>query len=559
MKGSCRPLALVVVATALAMLAGCPLPFQYNGKGASNAPASDPSSPNMTLPVTVSYTDAGGASGTVADGGTVASGQTTTVTLTTTSLNAVIFYTTDGTALTNLRTAQKVNSSTVSFTVTRQTVPVTLDVHAIAVGPNMLPSPPVHVTVSVSPYPILSISRNNASISENGGTASFTITASTAPASSVTVSLVTGGSYAAAEVTGLPASGTTFAATLAAGTTTVAVPITANHDANGVNETVSVTINPDPANPSTYTVGSPASASLTILDDATPALSLAEDRSFMTDGQSATFTVGASFPPPSNLTVNLASSGYDPGTVVVPATVVLPAGATSVTFPVFAPSIGGYLEQAPLVSIAAGTGYTVGSPSAESLIVTALGYPFTGLWNFSTGSVSSSVGGSPWSLTGNVPLVNGSLSFSGNYPNDYASTDVTPIMNQNLFTVGVGFNMTDVGSNHVIIVGGFGYRWMMLETSPGGALTLVLNNHSVNYPLPFTVTPGTDHVILLSMDLVSETATVRFDGVQFVVPTPGFTWNNPPGTDLTLTSDDFSTGNAFPGLWHWVYLANGVL
>ena len=75
--------AIVTLAAAAALFVGCPLPFQYNGKGASNAPTSDPASPNMTLPVTASYSEAGGVSGTIADGGTVASGQTTTVTLAT--------------------------------------------------------------------------------------------------------------------------------------------------------------------------------------------------------------------------------------------------------------------------------------------------------------------------------------------------------------------------------------------------------------------------------------------------------------------------------------------
>ena len=364
-------------------------------------------------------------------------------------------------------------------------------------------------------------------------------------------------------VTGLPSSGTTFTTTLTAGTTTVAIPVTANHGTNGVNETVSVSINTDPANPATYTVGSPASASLVILDDGKPALSLAEDRAFMSDGQTATFTINASFAPPSSVTVNLASIGYSPGTVVVPATVVLPAGATSVTFPVSAPTIVGYLEQAPLVSIATGTGYTVGSPSSQTLIVTAVGYPFTGLWNFSTGSLGSSVAGaSAWTLTGNVPLVNGSLSFSGNYPNDYASTDVSSILNQNQFTLGVGFRMADLSSTHDIVVGGYGARWMMLDTDTSGNVSLVLNNHSINIPLGFAITAGTDHALLVSIDTASLTVVAYLDGVRTTASLPGgFTWNNntPPFYDQVLVSDDFSTGNAFPGLWHWIYLANGVL
>ena len=64
---SSRSVALVSALVAAALLAGCPLPFEYNGKGSSSA-SSDPSSPNMTAPVTVSYAVQGGATGAIADG-----------------------------------------------------------------------------------------------------------------------------------------------------------------------------------------------------------------------------------------------------------------------------------------------------------------------------------------------------------------------------------------------------------------------------------------------------------------------------------------------------------
>ena len=531
------------------MLAGCPLPFEYNGKGAGNAPASDPSSPNMTAPVAVSYSAQGGGSGTIADGGSAVTGQTTTVTLSTTSLNAVIFYTTDGSTLTNLRTAQKIDASSGPFTITRTTTTQSLDIHAVAVGPNMLPSPSVHATVSVSPYPILTVTRNNATISEDGGTATFTITASIGPGQRHDCQpchrrhiRARGGDRASVPWDDLHCNhGVDHNGH---------VTLTANHDVNGVNETVSVAINPDPANPATYTVGSPPNASLTIQDDATPELSLSADRAFMTDGQSATFTVSASFAAPSNLTVNIVSIGYAPGTVTVPAAVVLPAGATSVTFPVSAPSIVGYIEQAPLVSVAAGTGYTVGSPSSQSLIVTDIGYPFNGLWNFSTGNLGSSVAGaSAWTLNGNVPLVNGSLSFSGNYPNDYASADVSSILNQNQFTLGIGFRMADLSAVHDIVVGGFGARWMMLDTDTSGNISLVLNNHTINIPLGFAITAGTDHALLVSIDTATLTVVAYLDGVgpPRAFPEACLEQQHPPFYDQVLASDDFSTANVSVG------------
>ena len=266
-----RLFALVSAAAALAMLGGCPLPFEFNGKGAGNSPTSDPSSPNMTAPVTVSYTDQGGSSGTIADGGLFTSGQTTTVTLSTTSLNAVIFYTTDGSVLTNLRTAQKINASSGTFTITRTTTAQSLEIHAIAVGPNMLPSPSVHVTVTVSPYPILTVSRASASISEDGGSTSFTITSSVAPAAPLTVNLQASGTYHETLLTGIPvAKGVSFTQTIAASTTTTTITIAAQHDPDFLDETIMLTVLPDSNTPPTYSVGAPTNASVTIQDDQTP-------------------------------------------------------------------------------------------------------------------------------------------------------------------------------------------------------------------------------------------------------------------------------------------------
>jgi Listeria-Bacteroides repeat domain (List_Bact_rpt)/Chitobiase/beta-hexosaminidase C-terminal domain len=271
MKGSWRPLGLVLVATALAILAGCPLPFEYNGKGATTTPASDPSSPNMTAPVTVSYTDQGGNSGSITDGGLFTSGQTTTVTLSTASLNAVIFYTTDGTALTNLRTAQKITASSGTFTITRTTTAQSLDVHAIAVGPNMLPSPSVHVTVTVSPYPIITVSRASASISEDAGSTTFIITSSVAPVAPLTVNIQASGTYHETLLTGIPVGkGISFTKTIAASTTTATIAIAAQHDQDFLDETITLTVLPDSSTPPTYSVGAPTSASVTIQDDLTP-------------------------------------------------------------------------------------------------------------------------------------------------------------------------------------------------------------------------------------------------------------------------------------------------
>ncbi|HVO39562.1 MAG TPA: leucine-rich repeat protein [Spirochaetia bacterium] len=248
------------------LVTGCPLPFEYNGKGAAGLQTPDPSSPSVTSVVTVSYAEQGGTTGTVTDGGSFASGTTTTVTLSTATNNSVIYYTDDGTPLTSLNTAKKFSGSNGSMTITRTTGLQTLDIHALAVGPSMLPSLPVHATVSVSPYPILTVSCSKVTTPETGGTATFTITSSITAASAMTVRLLTGGTYGPAEVTGLAASGTTFTATIPQNATTVNLPITSNPDYNLADETVTLTILADTNTPPAYTVGGPSTVQLTLVD-----------------------------------------------------------------------------------------------------------------------------------------------------------------------------------------------------------------------------------------------------------------------------------------------------
>jgi hypothetical protein len=281
----------------------------------------------------------------------------------------------------------------------------------------------------------------------------------------------------------------------------------------------------------------------------------------MTKLQTATFTVASSAPAPADLVVNLASSGYTSGLVMVPANVTLPKNASSVTFIATAVSQPVYPTQDAVISLATGTGYIVGSPSTLGLLITDGAYVFKGEWSFANG-LSSSVAGAPaWTVTGNVPIVNGSLSFPGNYMQDFAELNATSILNQNVFTLGISFQMADVSTNRIIIAGGPSYRWLILRCDPPGTLSVDLNNHSVHIPLgSFAVTAGTDHTLLLSIDTSTLSLVAYLDGVRFSTSLPGgFVWNNPSGTDLYLLSDDLSNATTFKGLWNWVFIASGVL
>ena len=262
MKVHCKSFGLGIVAvTALAILSACPLPYEYNGPGAGNSNPSDPSSPKMTAPVTVSYSAQGGTSGTIEDGGTFYSGQTTTVTLSTATTNAVIFYTDSGTdlSLASLGSAKKIDGSTGNITINRATSFQCLDICAIAIGPNMLPSACVSATVGVSPYPILSITVDKATVSEDtpDNEAIFTIASSTAaPASGITVSLKTSGGYDSSHVTFPEPSGSTFTAIIPPSATTTTLSVIGVHNKDDVGQAVTLAIQPDPpGEATTYSVG----------------------------------------------------------------------------------------------------------------------------------------------------------------------------------------------------------------------------------------------------------------------------------------------------------------
>jgi uncharacterized repeat protein (TIGR02543 family) len=255
-----------ILVIAIATFAGCPLPFNFNGPGApTNEP--DPSSPHITQPVVLSYSEQGGTSGAIPDGGSFVSPLKTTITLSTATEHATIFYTDSGSPLTKLTSANKMYESSGTITLDPSTALQTLDIYAVAVGPGMLPSPVVHAVVSVSPYPVLSITRNVASVTEDGGTATFTITSSRAPAADITINLLTGGDYEAGDVAGVPVAGTTFTRTLSQSATTVTIQITGQPDLDIVNDTLTLTIKPDTVSPPTYSVGGSGTAQVIIADN----------------------------------------------------------------------------------------------------------------------------------------------------------------------------------------------------------------------------------------------------------------------------------------------------
>jgi uncharacterized repeat protein (TIGR02543 family) len=169
----------------------------------------------------------------------------------------------------------------------------------------MLPSQPVHATATVSPYPVLTITVNNASVTEDGGTAAFTVTASSAPTVDVTVSLVTGGTYSTSNETGLAvAPNKPVTATLAAGTTTVPpISVTGVRDPSTASHTVTLTIQPVTGATPPYTVGTPSSASVVLQDDGKYTVT------YNGNGGSGTVPAAANYAPGTPVTVPGNSGG----------------------------------------------------------------------------------------------------------------------------------------------------------------------------------------------------------------------------------------------------------
>ena len=146
-KYGTRGSALFAILAAGLILAACPLPYEFSGGNGAGALSRDPSSPDVTPPVTFSYQQVGGSGGTVENGSTtISTSNDTTITLTTSMPNATIFFTDDGTPLTSLSGAQSFSGSSGQLVLRIENPSPTnrireKQIRAVAVAPGMRPSP----------------------------------------------------------------------------------------------------------------------------------------------------------------------------------------------------------------------------------------------------------------------------------------------------------------------------------------------------------------------------------------------------------------------------------
>ena len=222
----------------------------------------------------------------------------------------------------------------------------------------------VTVTGGDAVAPNLTITADAASVTE-GTSVGFTITADSAPSSSITVQVsVTG--------TGEHLAGTTpTEVTLSSGSTTAWVVLQTKDDGADVsNGSVTVTIVPGAG----YDVGSPSSASVTVTegDAVAPNLTITADAVSVTEGTSVGFTITADSAPSSSIRVQVSVTGtgeHLAGTT--PTEVTLSSGSTTAWVVLQTKDDGADVSNGSVtVTIVPGAGYDVGSPSSASVTVT---------------------------------------------------------------------------------------------------------------------------------------------------------------------------------------------
>ena len=214
--------------------------------------------------------------------------------------------------------------------------------------------------------PAVTIAAGASPVTE-GGDATFTLTASPAPASPLTVSVTAAadGAYgitAGKRTVTIPTAGS---ATLTLATT--------NDDTDEPDGSVTVTLNDGEG----YTVGAPASDTISIEDDdlPPPVVTVTASTAPVTEGGDAVFTVSASRAPDADLAVALEvadapDSDFVAGGDEGARTVTIPDGATSVVFTLAtANDATDEPDGVVTVTVKAGEGYTVGAPASDTLSI----------------------------------------------------------------------------------------------------------------------------------------------------------------------------------------------
>ncbi|MCW0376265.1 hypothetical protein NB691_003099 [Xanthomonas sacchari] len=220
--------------------------------------------------------------------------------------------------------------------------------------------------ITINPSRSASITVSPSSANEDSGTPFvYTVTLSSTNSSATTVNLTRSGTAT---------SGTDYTGAV----TSVVVPANATSASFSVTPVADTTVEPDEtvifqvANGTGYSIGNPSSATATIVNDDYPSASIAVSPASVAEDGSANlvYTVTLSQASPSALSIGFsvggtATSGTDYAAVNSP--LVIAAGQTSGTITVDpTPDTTVEPDETVVISLNAGSGYTVGSPSSAT-------------------------------------------------------------------------------------------------------------------------------------------------------------------------------------------------
>ena len=265
------------------------------------------------------------------------------------------------------------------------------------------------LTINVVAQPTVSIAVAPASVSEDGATnLVYTVTRSTSSASPLTVNLTASGTATA----GTDYTSAAATVTIPANATTATVTIDPTADsAVEANETVILTV----AAGSGYTVGAPASATGTILNDDVPTATITVSPTSTPENgaPNLVYTVALNAAPTSALTVNFtlggtAINGNDYGSTGT--SVVIAAGSTSQTI-VINPNSDGTIEpdETVIITLAAGAGYIVGTPASATGSITNDDFPSITVGNATVTEGNSGTTNAVFTLTLSAPAATGGV------------------------------------------------------------------------------------------------------------------------------------------------------
>ena len=233
------------------------------------------------------------------------------------------------------------NGANTSWDGTVEAIQYKLDYDAGTVNPPATSDP--EITIS-----------GGAGITE-GGTASFTITASPAPASPITVNIGVSqsGSW-----------GATGAATVSVNSATTTYTIATGDDqVDEADGSVTATVKAGTG----YTVGTASTATVTVADDDVPEITISGG-SGITEGGTASFTISASPAPTSAITVNIGVSQTGDFGATGAATVSVNSATTTYTIATSDDQVD-EADGSVTATVQSGNGYTVGATSTATVAV----------------------------------------------------------------------------------------------------------------------------------------------------------------------------------------------